>query len=111
MRKDGYTNDETKMVSDWMRTSESANDRFRDWAIDAWIAAADAPPGRLENAAAILNNSLRRELETKRPMLDGVYTDLLVAALNKVDWAQLADELLSECREASELEGLDPVEF
>ncbi len=106
MSYNGYPNYETWNVALWLDNDES------DQAF--WIAATqeiwdEAKPtsvfSRSESARLALANGLRETIEDQTPTLEGIYSDLLGAALQEVIWSHIADNWLGELTD--EYEAID----
>jgi hypothetical protein len=83
---------------------------YETWAVKLWI---DNEQGSYEEARdlakqakemspepkAWLADHFKEEYEEARPEVEGVWADLLGAALGSVDWFEIAESLLSEIEE------------
>jgi flagellar motor protein MotB len=92
----------TKAVSDWLFTDKKARDYWHDQAQKRRDLAKyakdmnDTNRSPEEVATLALARQLREEMLQGVPAdADGVYRDLLYQALGGVNWAQLAEDLLS----------------
>jgi hypothetical protein len=88
----GWTNYETWAVSLWIDNEESS---YRYWRGEA---------GRYQHdiedqldAVRVLATQLKQEISDNAPTdAPNVYSDLLTAALSDVNWAEIAENLLSQ---------------
>lgn len=92
----GYHNYETWLVSLWIDNDQHSQEL---WAEQAEIAWNDAEPTEVltekENAAYTLAASLKEYFAEHVPISDnGVYLDLLTAALSEVNWDEIARNMI-----------------
>ena len=90
--KTGKKNSETWAVSLWIDNEESS---YRYWRGEAARYQHDIE-GQLD-AVRVLATQLKQEISDNAPTdKPNVYSDLLTAALSDVNWAEIAETLLSE---------------
>ena len=88
----GWTNYETWVVSLWNDNEESS---YRYWREEARRHAEDSDDQ--SDAIRSLAEQLKEEISDNAPTTEpSVYSDLLNAALSEVNWAEIAENLLSE---------------
>ena len=88
----GWTNYETWAVSLWNDNEESS---YRYWREEARRHAKDSDDQ--SDAIRSLAQQLKEEISDNAPTTEpSVYSDLLNAALSEVNWAEIAENLLSE---------------
>lgn len=102
----GYTNYETWAVSLWIDNDQGSSEYWREQAQEHWDnAVADTASARDENAACNLAEQLKEEHEEGMPKVDGLWADLLNAALSEVNWHEIATGMIEEVdKEAAEAE-------
>jgi flagellar motor protein MotB len=93
----------TKAVSDWIQSDEGSMQHWRDRARQAREQAADSREVREktnsvnEVASFQLSKQLREEVAREIPsQIPSVFQDLLYDAISKVNWNQIADDLLAQ---------------
>ena len=97
-RYNGWANYETWAVKLWIDNEEPSYRYWRHHTEAIWRNAEhDALPPftRSEYARINLSDALKESYEDNAPEVDGIYADLLQAALGEVDWFEIADALLS----------------
>jgi len=106
--RDSYTDDgdkgyATQMVGEWIRGDNKLNEHWLEQAEECRAEAerslsADDDKSKLDEVArAKLRKRLKEEiLSNVPPQVKGVYQDMLFAALNEVQWDQLANDILDE---------------
>ena len=106
--RDTYTDDgekgyATQMVGEWIRGDSKLNEHWLEQAEDCRTLAersleAGAWRDAIENAAkALLRKRLRDEILLNIPgQVKGIYQDMLFAAMNEVQWDQLAEDIMNE---------------
>jgi hypothetical protein len=94
----GWRNYETWVAALWL--DNDAREFWPYWENAARKALRDAgettTTARMEAACAALADRLRTEVEEAAPALDGMYADLLSAALSEIDWHEIAQDHLEE---------------
>lgn len=108
MNKHGFKNDETNDVHDWLSHSEDSYDEWRDMAMRAWEDVASDVQDRLGDATLKFADRLRSKMSDAAPGDGSLISEVARKALERVDWDQIAAHLLMECKEAGELEGVEP---
>jgi len=94
-------NDMTRKVRLWLSNVEGDYRYWSDAADDAWQSQDPDDRGktRFKNAQHDLAKRLQDELDNQSDetsKLSPMYADLLTAALQEVDWHELASEMLAE---------------
>lgn len=96
----GWTNYETWCVALWIDNDEL---QYRHWRRQAKASLIDAETEPEEHsftvkelAARYLAGALKSELEDEMPAVEGMWSDLLSAALSEVNWYEIAQHLLEE---------------
>lgn len=105
----GWTNYETWLVALWLDNSEGAQESTREQAREC----IEDAEGDKDEATYALEQIIKDAHEDYAPSLDGVYADLLNAALSSVDWREIArhyvddayDDWAKENAETEESEG------
>ncbi len=100
----GWTNYETWAVGLWIDNEQGSYTYWRGQAGQCFEDAADSDPARdgfetrQSEATTALAERLREAFEEEAPLEDqaNVYSDLLSAALESVDWHEIASGLLAE---------------
>lgn len=92
----GWTNYETFIVNLWMDNDEGAQRHWAAQAQDAWDEAAPtAHTTREEEAVEHLGEAIKElHMERLDDQETGVFNDLLQAAIQNVNWFELARNLL-----------------
>lgn len=102
----GWTNYETWVVKLWIDNEEGPHLYWRDRALEAWDFASDNKPNqfmdRSRNAQQLLADWLKDEHEEALPELQGLAADLLNAAMDEVNWHEIADAMLRDMQENAE---------
>jgi len=100
----GWTNYETWAVALWLDNEESSYQYWRTVA-DETIQLVKLPEERLEDAATTLADRIKGEILDGIPTaLTGFCADLLQAALEEVNWLEIAENFLGERRVDEEAE-------
>ena len=94
----GWTNYETWCVKLWIDNDEGSQGYWAERAQEAFNdAEADKTFTRIERAAFALADELKDQHEENNPTTEnGVYTDLLGAALSSVNWHEIASNMLED---------------
>jgi hypothetical protein len=93
---EGWTNFETWAVNLWINNDRGSYEHYRELAEIALEDTVESYEGKLdktarEEATGLLAQRVRGEVEAAAPELGGtLYSDLLNAALSKVDWLEIA---------------------
>ena len=104
----GWTNYETWAVNLWMSNDEGSYRYWEETAQEVW---ADAEAGTYDwqtrefQADYALAERLKDEHEENVPVAEAsVYTDLLQAALDSVNWQEIAEHLLADVDKTEAIE-------
>lgn len=102
----GWHNYETWAVKLWIDNEEPSYRYWQEATRAAWGDPEewDGESNRSRKARMALADQLKDEYAENAPELDGIYSDLLGAALSEVDWYEIADSMLTD----AELEGYEP---
>lgn len=102
----GYTNYETWNVSLWLDNDEDAQNHWTERAKEVWEEAEAREHVTKDQAATYqLAKELKDCIEGALPPdLDGMYTDLLNAALSEVNWDEIAGHYIEEVDKEEEAE-------
>ena len=102
----GFANYETWAVSLWLGNDEGSYEYWREQAREAWTDSVQFAPQALEGGSPLtvsqdarirLSDALEDWAENEAPDLGAsVWADLLAAAIGEVDWAEIADHMLSD---------------
>lgn len=96
----GWSNYETWAVKLWIDNEEGSYNYWQEQTREAWSQAltgrAYASQTRKERAAVILCDLLKSEHEEAQPVVTGVFSDLLNAAMSEVDWYEIAESMLDD---------------
>ena len=93
----GWTNYETWAAKLWMDNEEGSYRHWDSEAQDAWDdAEADGTFTRDEVASRELAEKLKEEHESAMPDVQGLFSDLLTAALSEVNWHEIAASLIED---------------
>lgn len=105
---EGMTNRETWGVMLFLNNEQESQAWAHSLARAAWVDAAEPHEtwSRSESARFALEDALRDHFQEGDPLADdpSVYSDLLSVALCRVDWMEIADDLLRD----AELDGYEP---
>jgi len=96
----GWTNYETWVVNLWMDNEEGSYRYWREQAEEAWESALEdrryPNQTQAESAKCQLADRLKAEHEESAPELEGVFADLLNAAMSEVNWYEIAEHMIDE---------------
>lgn len=101
----GWTNYETWATNLWMDNEESSYKHARQMARDTLIEVCEEDfenPTEKEkdDAYCALSETLKEDMESSVPELpNGIFSDLLNAALSEINWHEIAQHLIDECLE------------
>jgi hypothetical protein len=101
----GYTNYETWNVKLWIDNDQESQEY---WLASARTALKDAEADNLftkeENATNYLREELKEEFHQGMPDLGAsTYADLLNSAMSEVNWHEIAQDLINDCKEIDRL--------
>src|SRR6478672_11781044 len=93
----GWTNYQTWAVALWIDNDEGSQNYWAEQAQECWNnATANEFSARDRVAVHKLAELLKDEHEEGMPETDGVYADLLTSALGRVDWYEIATNMIEE---------------
>lgn len=93
----GWSNYETWAVKLWIDNEEGSDNYWREVSQEVWNeATADVPLTREDVARSTLADRLKDEHDEAMPEVQGVFADLLNAALGSVDWYEIAGSMLED---------------
>jgi hypothetical protein len=93
----GWTNYETWLAKLWIDNEYDAYRWWRDQTRHIWkYAEAEGVFTRVDNAVSILAKALRDEYTEAMPELTGFWQGLLTAALQSVNWVEIAEAMLED---------------
>jgi hypothetical protein len=92
MSYNGWTNYETWCVKLWLDNEEGSYLFMKDLAIQA----ADDHSDDKDDAVSAMANQIKDHIEEFSPRLEGLYADLLQAALSEVNWYEMAESYIDE---------------
>ena len=97
----GWTNYETWVVNLWIDNDEGMQDMVNEWADDALANASPKYSGQsIEKAAAYDLSRLIKDWHGENtPTTEGVFADLLNAAIDSVNWYEIAEHFIGEAKE------------
>ena len=102
----GWANYETWCVKLWMDNEEGSYRHWQAASEEAWDQAEDDRSSRhqtrKQSAENILADRLLEEHEEAKPLVGGVFGDLLGAAMGEVDWHEIAGALLEDYKDEQE---------
>ena len=102
----GWTNYETWAVKLWIDNEQHSYHYWRETAAE-YLENPDSYLGNdlfseEENATYRLSLLLKEEYEEAMPEVEGVWADLLGAALSEVNWHEIASHMIADAKEALE---------
>jgi hypothetical protein len=91
----GWTNYETWAVNLWMDNERGTHDQWLETA-KTWYHAADATSvlTKKQQAKIDLAEEIKRQHEEIMPELEGVFADLISAAMSEVNWYEIAENMV-----------------
>lgn len=89
----GHTNYETWAVKLWIDNEQASQEYWQERASECM----DMP-----DAQYTLADWIKDETETLAPEIEGVYSDLLSAALSSVNWREIAEGMIDIAKENQE---------
>jgi hypothetical protein len=93
----GWWNYETWLVNLWMDNEEGSYRYWGEVAGETYEEAeAEKPFSKEERAKLDLSERLKEEHEEAAPELQGVFSDLLNAAMSEVNWYEIAEHMIDE---------------
>lgn len=95
----GWRNYETWVVSLWIDNEQGSQSYWQERAYHVMRR------NERNHAITLLADELRSEHEEAMPEVKGVFSDMLTAAMERVDWREIASNMLDE--EAESVEGED----
>lgn len=105
----GWKNYETWNVKLWIDNDQYSQSYWQEHTADVWndTAAGDAYASQThkESAASKLADMLKDEFEESKPEVQGMWADLLNAAMSEVDWYEIAENMLEEFEEEPAIAG------
>lgn len=99
MSHNGWSNYETWNAKLWLDNDEGSYHLYREMAQKCWTES----EGDIDDAASRLSDRLETWCTENEPSLSGMYSDLLIASLQAIDWLEIADSILTD-------EDLEPFE-
>ena len=105
----GWKNYETWNVELWIDNEQGSSEYWQEVAGEVWD---DSEAGesyssetRKEASARKLSDRLKDEFEDSKPEVQGMWADLLNAAMSEVDWYEIAENMLEEFEEEPAIAG------
>lgn len=88
----GWKNYETWCVKLWVDNDQGEQELWLERTHEAWTRA----NGDADDARAALASTLKDYFEEAAPRLDGIWADLINAAVSEVDWYEIAAEMIED---------------
>lgn len=93
----GYTNYETWAVNLWLQNDQGLYNTIKEFVNDAKEnSEASEYLTKEQETVYALENTIKEFIEESAPEVEGVWADLLNAALSEVNWKEIAENWLSE---------------
>lgn len=93
----GWTNYETWLVKLWIDNGQGEHEYWQEQAQEVFEAASPSEIfTKSQQARYALAKMLRIETENNTPTVEGLYADLITAALCEVEWREIANALLED---------------
>jgi len=93
-KHNGWTNYETWAAALWIDNEQSSLERWQDCARQCLADASPEGCTKGEQAWFDLTDMLKTSHEEDAPEVEGVYVDLLNAALSEINWHEIAAHLI-----------------
>lgn len=106
MSYNGWSNKETWAVNIWVGNNQELQEHFLEVTIRAWEASSDSIGSRSTQARYTLQDQIKDWMEENQPETEGLWADLLGAALSSVDYYEIADIWLRD----AEIDGYERLE-
>lgn len=97
---EGWANYPTWAVALWIANDQGEYEYWKEQAVDAMANATDDVKARgegmskRENAIILLEQQLKDYLEDNAPETKGIYTDLLQAGMDDIDYYEIAEDMI-----------------
>jgi len=93
----GWFNYETWLVNLWMTNDQGSDEYWRETAQEAYDrASADTVCTREQRARITLADILKEEIESTQPDTEGMWADMMNAAISEVNWDEIAEHLIDD---------------
>lgn len=94
----GWTNYETWNVALWMDNEQGSNEYWREVAEEVYAGTdeEDVKEARTRDAVTCLAARIEEAHEEAMPEVTGCFADLLGAAMQEVNWEEIAEHLLAD---------------
>jgi len=93
----GWYNYETWVTALWMGNDQSSYHYWQETAQETLKnTKAEKPLTKRERATMALADQLKEEYEELAPELEGVYSDLLNAAMSEINWHEIAQHQIED---------------
>ena len=91
----GWSNYETWVVNLWLDNDEYSQTMLRQFAKDS-IRCAELHGRDRDNAVYECSKMIQNEVEENTPEVEGMFSDLLSAALSEVNWFEIAEHIVDD---------------